>query len=368
MYKHFLWFILTFLGFGAHSQDSQDTTSVWLKRPTIAISGFIDVYYFYDFNRPNSNFRQPFLYNHNRHNEFNLNLGIVKVSAEHQKYRANLGLHAGTYVQDNYYDEQLLLRNVSEANIGMSISKRDKLWLDVGILPSHIGFESAISLDNWTLTRSILAENSPYFMAGAKMTYKPNDKWEISGMALNGWQRIRRVSGNSMLSFGTQLKYTSAKNVILNWSTFVGTDEPDISRKMRYFNNVYGQFQVTKKFGLTAGFDIGFQQFTKNSPKFNAWWSPVLIGQISFNKKWKTAIRAEYYEDMRGSIISTVSGGFQTFGASINVDYSPIPLIALRLEGRLLQSLDPIFVKNKALTESNFVIGASVAVKILSKQ
>ncbi|MBK8628485.1 MAG: outer membrane beta-barrel protein [Saprospiraceae bacterium] len=28
--------------------------------------------------------------------------------------------------------------------------------MDAGIFPSHIGFESAISADNWTLTRSLL--------------------------------------------------------------------------------------------------------------------------------------------------------------------------------------------------------------------
>jgi hypothetical protein len=33
-------------------------------------------------------------------------------------------------------------------------------------------------LDNWTLTRSILAENSPDYLSGARLGYKPNQKTE----------------------------------------------------------------------------------------------------------------------------------------------------------------------------------------------
>lgn len=369
MLKSILLASFFFIASMGHSQVELDTTNLWLKKPTVSLSGFVDVYYFYDFNQPKTGYRQPFLYNHNRHNEFNLNLGIVKVAVENPKYRANLGLHAGTYVQDNYASEQNLLKHVSEANIGFSISKKNKLWFDVGILPSHIGFESAISMDNWTLTRSILAENSPYFMAGAKMTYKPTDKWELSGMALNGWQRIQRVSGNSMLSYGTQIKYSNAKNVTINWSTFIGTDDPDSLRRMRYFNNFFGQFQLTKKFGLITGFDVGFQQFSKNNTIYKTWWSPVIIGQFIFNDKWKTAIRAEYYSDPDKALIGSPSlNGFNTFGASLNIDYSPAPFLAMRLEGRLLQSPDALFLKDNSFSQSNFVFGASVAVKILSKQ
>jgi hypothetical protein len=36
-------------------------------------------------------------------------------------------------------------------------------------MPSHIGFESAIGKDCATLTRSILADNSPYYEAGVKI-------------------------------------------------------------------------------------------------------------------------------------------------------------------------------------------------------
>lgn len=341
------------------------TDSVWQQKPKIQTSGLVDVFYVYDFNKPTTNFRQSFLYNHNRHNEFNLNLGILKVAIDHPKYRSNLAFHSGTYVNDNYIEEQGLMKMLSEANVGISVSKKNKLWIDAGIFASHIGFESAISIDNWTMTRSLLAENSPYFLSGLKSTYKPNDKWEFTGIICNGWQRIKRLEGNSLLSFGSQIVYNKKEKIKLNWSTFIGTDDPDSTRRIRIFNNVYGQFQLAKKIGLIAGFDFGLQQNSKFSSKYESWYSPVLIAQYSFTDHWKASVRAEYYFDNLGVIIPTgTPNGFQVSGLSLNLDYFPNKNIVCRIEGRVFKSRDSIFQMPNAMTHNNIFIGTSFCVKI----
>ena len=104
--------------FAFRAQSQTDSTSVWQKKPSIQLSGVIDLFYVFDFNEPTTNFRQPFFYNHNRHNEFNLNLGLMKLNVDHAKYRANFALQAGTYPNDNYAAEPGLLKNIFEANIG----------------------------------------------------------------------------------------------------------------------------------------------------------------------------------------------------------------------------------------------------------
>lgn len=343
---------------------SAQVDSTWQQKPKLNISGFADVFYVYDFNQPQGTVRQSFLFNHNRHNEFNLNLGTVKLSIEHSKYRTNFALQTGTYADDNYAAEPGLLKNIFEANIGIALNKKNNLWLDVGVLPSHIGFESAISMDNMTLTRSLLAENSPYFLTGAKLTFNPNDNWEIAGLIVNGWQRIQRLEGNSLPSFGTQVNYHQTEKIILNWSTFIGTDDADIARRMRYFNNFYGQFQVLGKFDLIAGFDFGTQQRSKGSSAYEYWFSPVIIGQYAFNNTWKTAIRAEYYQDKTGIIIPTgTTNGFQTTGLSLNIDYSPSRNLAWRIEGRWLNSTDNVFENKTSMTNNNFIVGTSLAIK-----
>lgn len=356
MSKTLLFTLITaFLFFSANSSAKND--SLWNKKPELTLSGFLDAYYVYDFNKPKGNSRQTFLYNHNRHNEFNLNLGLIKLGLENEKYRANLALQTGTYANDNYAAEPGLLKSVFEANVGISINRSNSLWLDAGVLPSHIGFESAISSNNLTLTRSLLAENSPYFLSGAKLTCTASEKLEIAGLVLNGWQRIQRLQGNSMPSVGTQVSYTPTKKTTINWSTFIGTDAPDSLRRMRYFNNLYGIFQISETFNFIAAFDIGAQQKQKGSSAYDVWMSPIVILQFALNNQWKTSIRGEYYQDMNGVIIPTnTQNGFETSGVSLNFDYSPTPNVTCRVEVRWLNSKDFIFEPNNVPANNNYIV------------
>lgn len=337
---------------------AQDSTG------SLTISGYAEAYYQYDFNKPAENNRPGFIYSHNRHNEFNLNLGFIKANYTAERVRANLALAAGTYMNANYSAEPGVLKNIYEANVGIKLSKKKNLWLDAGIMPSHIGFESAVSKDCWSLTRSILAENSPYFEAGAKLTYtSDNGKWLLSGMALNGWQRITRVSGNSLMSWGTQIQYKPSDKVLLNYSTFLGTDKPDNARLSRLFHNFYGVFSITDKFGVTTGVDIGTEEKAPGSDDKNTWYSPVLILKYALTDKWAIAARGEYYSDENGVIISTgTPNGFRTTGFSLNIDHAPAKNVLVRLEARNLSSKDDIFIKPSGTTNNNTFITSSIAV------
>lgn len=356
--------LLTLLSFNLPAQ----TDSSWYQKPRLTISAFADVFYVFDFNRPQGTSRQSFLFNHNRHNEFNLNLGLLKFELEQSAYRATIGLQTGTYVNENYAAEPGILKSIFEASIGIALNRKKNLWLDAGVLPSHIGFESAITYENWTMTRSLLAENSPYFLTGAKLSYTPNDKINLAGLIVNGWQRIQRLQGNSLPSFGTQVNFSPTENILLNWSSFIGTDDPDMTRRMRYFNNFYGKIHVTKKFGLITGFDIGIQQRNIHSSVFDFWFSPVIIGQFIINDQWKTAIRGEYYQDKAGVIIlKETANGFKTTGLSLNLDYSPTQNIFCRIEGRWLHSKDHIFETRTSLLNNNLIIGTSIAINFSQK-
>ena len=337
---------------------AQDSTG------SLTISGYAEAYYQYDFNKPSDNNRPGFIYSHNRHNEFNLNLGFIKANYTAARVRANLALAAGTYMNANYAAEPGVLKNIYEANAGVKLSKNKNLWLDAGIMPSHIGFESAVSKDCWNMTRSILADNSPYFEAGAKITYTShNGKWLVSGMALNGWQRITRVNGNSLMSWGTQIQYKPSDKFLLNYSTFIGTDKPDSARLSRLFHNIYGIFNVTDKFGITAGFDIGTEEKFPGSDDKNTCYSPVLILKYTFHNKWAIAVRGEYYSDEDGVVIATGTlNGFKTTGFSLNIDYSPMKNFVVRLEARNLSSKDEIFIKPSGITNNNTFITSSIAV------
>ena len=352
--------LLGALTLGLYNLNAQDST----KTNPLNISGYLEAYYSYDIGNPANHERPAFFYSFNRHNEVNLDLGFVKANYTTNKVRGNFALMAGTYAQYNLAGEQGLLKNIFEANVGVRISKKKNIWIDAGIMPSHIGFESAIGKDCWNLTRSILADNSPYFESGVKLSYtSKNEKLYLAAMYLNGWQRIQRVPANQTPAFGTQLTYKPNSKITLNWSTYAGNELPDSLKQMRYFNNLYAQFQITKKLGVVAGFDIGMQQMKKDTSAYNNWYSPVLIIQFKPTEKIRIAARGEYYSDEKGVIIATgTPNGFQTIGYSLNFDYLPADNVMFRIEGRGLSSKDKIFsMDNKPSTE-NYFITTSLAI------
>jgi hypothetical protein len=337
-----------------HALAQPDTAKVVLR-----FEGFADAFYAYDFNRPASAIRQPIFYNHNRHNQVNLNMVMAKVNMTHHRVRGNLALHAGTYSKDNYAHEPGLLKHLYEAHAGVAINKKKNVWIDGGIFLSHLGFESAISMDNPTLTRSMVAETSPYYLAGIKVSFDPTEHIDISILICNGWQRIKPVQGNSLPSFGTQIYYEHGR-IVFNWSSFTGTDDPDISRRIRIFNNLYGKYIFSDRWNLTTGFDIGFQQKEKASKSYYSWLSPVLILQFLFNEHWACAVRGEYYRDRHGIIVLPPEK-FIAKGFSFNVDYMPVSSVRCRMEIRKFNSEEAVFTGD-ALSRDNLAITGSIAV------
>ncbi len=332
--------------------------------PKIKVSGYLETYYLYDYNKPVDNNRPGFVYSHNRHNEVNLNLGFIKGAYDNGTVRANLAVMAGTYSNANLAAEPGVLKNIFEANAGLKLSKAANLWVDAGIFASHIGFESAISKDCWVLTRNIVSDNTPYYESGAKITYGTDDnKFTVALLYLNGWQRINRQMGNSQPVGGLQLSFKPSDKVTLNYSNYLGTEGEDALRVRRFHNNFYGIFQLTSQFGLTAGFDYGTQQIAKGSKETNKVIAPVMIAQYKFNPKWALAGRIEYYEDENGVFIATgTPEGFKTTGYSMNIDYWPVSNAVLRLEGKVFDSKDKIFVRETIPVNNSSTLTASIAV------
>lgn len=332
---------------------------------SLLVSAYAEMFYSYDFSNPAQHIRQPFLCSFNRHNEPNLNMGYLKAAFSQQNIRANVTLMAGTYSIDNLGYEPGILKNIFEANIGFKLSKKRNLWLDAGTFVSHIGFESAIGKDCWNLTRSLLAENSPYYETGAKVTHtSTNEKWLLSMLLLNGWQRIYRQDGSNSPALGHQLTFKPNARTLLNSSSFVGEIRNDSAAPMRYFHNFYGQFQLHQKIGLTLGFDIGLQA-GQNRRQYHTWYSPVLILKLKASEKWHLAARTEYYHDAKGVIIATnTTNNFQVFGYSFNIDYFLSDKVLWRVEARSFSAKDPIFQMQLQPSHQNYSFTTSVCISI----
>jgi hypothetical protein len=339
------------------SAFGQIPDSAWQAAPQISWGGYIETYYTYNFNQPASG-NVPYLYNYTRHNEFNVNNALIRGTYATDRVRANLGLMAGTYAAANYAAEDPMFRHLYDANMGFRLAKG--LWLEAGIRgSSHIGFESAASQDNWTLSRSLISENTPFFESGAWLTWDPNPKWTFCAHLLNGWQNIRET--NKSKAGGTQITFRPSDKLTLNSSTFIGNEKPDSMPQLRLFHNFYAIWQATDKFGIALGYDIGTQ---KNPARtlWNVWQGTALLLRYGITDKWKVTARGEYYSDPTNIIVSA-PGKYEVLGYSLNLDYLPADNMMFRIEGRNFSAQDKIYVnKDGAPVNTSPQITASLLI------
>lgn len=328
------------------------------KNSPFSFSAFMDLYYGFDFNQPETEKRLPFLYNHTRHNTPAVNLAMISGSFERDRFRANLALQQGTYVQDNYANEPQALRWIHQANLGFALDEDKTIWVDAGVMPSHIGFESAVAKENATLSRSLIAENSPYFETGIKLSWDINENWHLAALYLNGWQRIQSIPGKNNPSFGTQATYSPSKNTTLNWSTFLGTDSSLEAGTMIYFSNMYGIFSLGQRLELIVGLDAG-KRTTEIGSDQN-WWGTSLIAQYRFTETLSSAIRCEYFHDpFQGISYSSGEFGLEAGGVSLNLDQKISPWGLFRLEGKWLDSRVPFDQGfTPVLSQDFFILGS----------
>ncbi len=358
MFPSRYWPVSAVLALLAGDAGAQDSAAV-------RFSGYAEVYYAYDFAQPGSGERPSFLYNHKRHNEVNANLLLLRAELKRDAFRGAVGLMGGTYAQYNLSSEPDMLRNVYEAQVGARLSARGDVWVDAGIFPSHIGFESAIGMDCPNLTRSLVAENTPYYEAGARLSARPSKRLEVAGLLLNGWQRIQREPGNQRPAFGTQLRYDDGAGLVLNWSTFVGSMGPDSIGERRWYSNLYAQLEGDASL-IVIGFDAGVQEnrgWRVNLGEYAYWMSAVGAFRQRVKGRWWVNGRAEVFLD--DYWLNLPLGMDALLGASAGVDCRISEQAWWRAEYRLLRAPDGGFVDAQgAPSATNMVLTTALCLRL----
>jgi hypothetical protein len=262
-----------------------------------------------------------FLTQPGRTHEFNVNLMYVDAKLSGPRLRGRVALQAGTSVHINYAAEPLfgfaggplLARHIQEAVAGYQVVPN--LWIDMGIYFSHIGSESWISRDNWTYTRSLIAEWSPYYETGVKATWSPSSKFTGLVTVVNGWQIISE--NNDDKGAGIRLDYSPRPYITLSYSNFLGNEFPDtLDDNARFFNDVSARVVFNDRAGILATFDWGTQN------DFD-WYGYALIGRVKVSDRIAVVGRVERFSDPDQVLILTgLDDGFEVNGLSVGVDFA----------------------------------------------
>jgi len=309
-------------------------------------------------NKPFDDKRPAYQYNYTGANKVGINMALTKVHYSKQRFRTNLGLMAGDYATANLAAEEPWARIIYEANAGVKLSNKKELWLDAGVMPSHIGFETAIGRDNWAATRSIVADNSPYYETGLRLSYQPNAKWYVAALALTGWQRITFAQEKKQPSFGTQITFKPSSRFIINHSSFAGKAPYTFASVNRYYSNLHTTIQLYKNLAMFICWDMGIEYkptaFRKNAT-WNAWNAQVQYK--SSGSKWQFNARYERFID-RNTILfelpEQIYHQFNVHHASVNIDRFLGKGFLLRAEANYQSSPYPLFRKNTQLAYRQF--------------
>ncbi len=335
----------------------------------IAFGGFVDTYYAYDFGRP-ENIDRLFTTQAIRHNEFNVNLAFVDLTLTGERVRGHLAVQFGTSVQSNYAAEPRVgsvsgpdvSRFIQEATAGYKLTPA--LWLDAGIMLSPLGAESWISRDNWTYTRSLISEESPYYEAGVRATWQVTSALTAQLHIINGWQNISET--NSDKAVVARLDYVAGPRLTLAYDLFAGNEAPDSSpARTRVLNEFVAQVAITEKLSARGTLDIGDQRRESGGNGWDRWGGFALIGHFQSTPRMAIGARVEQYSDPQQVIVATGQiYGLRAWSGSVNLDVAPVRNLLWRAELRFLRARDSLFPDRSAasgLSRDNTVAVSSLA-------
>jgi Putative beta-barrel porin-2, OmpL-like. bbp2 len=350
---------------GAQDVAVRDTT------PHIAFGAYLDGYYAWDFDRP-YNFDRAYTTQPARHAEFNINLAFVEVTINGPRYRGTLAFQDGTSVVANYAGEPKIgkisgstfSQYIQQATAGYQLSST--LWIDGGIFFAHTGYEGWISRDNLAYSRSLIADFSPYYEAGVKLTWTPDSSVTVQFDLVNGWQDISNY--NTPPALGSRVDWAVSKTLTLSYDNFVGNVAADSNAaRVRFFNDWIVQYNPTDRWQFAGAFDYGLQSRSASDNGTAVWYGTSVFAKYHVTHKVGIVGRVEYYADPSQVVVQTaLPASFETAGASIGVDVAPVSRLLWRTELRGFSSEHAVWPTHTAgaYTRSDGFIVTSLALTI----
>jgi len=179
------------------------------------LSGFLDGYYSFNTNRPNT--QQGYdqvnqLYNFNdKTDQFNLSAAKLTLNHDPDPVGAHIDLVFGrtnTFINTpvaNTSDADQL-KYIEQAFISMKPPKAKGFELDFGKFVTSAGAEVIEAKDNWNYSRSLLfALAIPYWHFGARASMPVSKTDTIGVQVVNGWNNISKANGGATVGITNAL-------------------------------------------------------------------------------------------------------------------------------------------------------------------
>jgi hypothetical protein len=306
--------------------------------PRVEVTGFVDVYYQYAFNRVDPALRSFDV----QHNAFSLSLAEIAfakgVTTESRAgFRVDLAFGKTADLVAAYEPEEdgkEIYKHVQQAYL--SVLAGQKLQLDAGKFVTPLGAEVIESQDNWNYGRSVLFGYAiPFYHMGLRATLPVNDKLSLAGYVVNGWNNSSEIHGDFPC---LGLTATVKPSPRLTWiANYMGGTEIEGAATRHIFDTTL-TVSPTSKVSLQANYDYGKEGDT-------SWWGVAAYAKLQVKPSWSLVGRYEYLDD--------TDGGFMTIGQkaqtlTLTSDHLVAGGLKLRLEYRGDFTRDPFFTDDAA--------------------
>ena len=336
---------------GANYQQSSP-----LKMGPLTWTLLIDTYYGFAFNRPADHTIFPTT-TAPRHNEFNLNLGLIGLEVTDQDgLFGKLLFQAGNYVDTitgtdattrrGAYSSLNSLRHVQQAYAGHHFPGLWGLNVLAGIFPAYIGLDSYIPQENWNYTHNLLSDFTPYYLTGVMGQLYPLPELKTEVWLVNGWQSLSKY-GEGM-GMGYSVNWRPSDRLSLTHNLLAGNFESDQTRTRWYTDSnfqwkyVQNPWPGIDHFAVAGVVDVGYNTASALPTGLPATWlgGAALLHRIEFNPHWASAMRGSIYSDPQGLVALSPPGGNQMQTGliasewTLTLDYRPSAWMLYRLEYR----------------------------------
>jgi hypothetical protein len=282
----------------ARAQDPAPAPTPEPEPPKIDVTGFVDVYYGYNFNGTAPAFRAFDV----QHNTFSLSLAEVAfakgVTPESRVgFRVDLDfgktadLVAAYEPEDNGTE---IYKHIQQAYVSLLTGK--VTW-DVGKFVTMHGAEVIESQDNWNYTRSILFGYAiPFYHTGIRATVAASDKVSFGGYLVNGWNNGTELDGEKTFALNATLKPSSAFTWYLNYMVGKEPTRNVVDVETRHLFDTTASLALSDTFTLMANVDYGSEGDVK-------WWGVAGYAKLQARPNWAVVGRYEYIDDTEGGFM-----------------------------------------------------------------